>query len=73
MPADRLHHILHSVLYTGGLHRSHESDGQYLKESALIRSWGGVLTESITLMSIIVSVIRFGWKEMGEKESGFQG
>ena len=38
----------------------------------LIRSWGGVLTESITLMSIIVSVIRFGWKEMGEKDSGFQ-
>lgn len=34
----------------------------------LIRSWGGVLNESITLISIIVSVIRFGWKEMGEEK-----
>ena len=39
---------------------------------ALIRSWGGVLTETITLLSIIISVIRFGWKEMGEQDSGFQ-
>ena len=38
----------------------------------LIRSWGGVLSESITLMSIIISVIRFGWKEMGEPDSDFQ-
>ena len=37
----------------------------------LIRSWGGVLSESITLMSIIISVIRFGWNEMGEKDSVF--
>jgi hypothetical protein len=38
----------------------------------LIRSWGGVLSESITLLSIIISVIRFGWKEMGEQDSEFQ-
>ncbi len=38
----------------------------------LIRSWGGVLSESITLMSIIISVARFGWKEMGKEDSDFQ-
>lgn len=38
----------------------------------LIRSWGGVLSESITLISIIVSVIRFGWKNMGKPDSDFQ-
>ena len=38
----------------------------------LIRSWGGVLSESITLISIIISIIRFGWKEMGNKDSDFQ-
>ena len=38
----------------------------------LIRSWGGVLSESITLMSIIISVVRFGWKEMGKEDSDFQ-
>lgn len=37
----------------------------------LIHSWGGVLNETITLASIIISVIRFGWKEMGEEDSGF--
>ena len=38
----------------------------------LIHSWGGVLNETITLVSIIISVIRFGWKEMGEADSDFQ-
>lgn len=38
----------------------------------LIRSWGGVLSETITLASIIVSVIRFGWKNMGDPGSEFQ-
>ena len=32
----------------------------------LIRSWGGALSESITLVSIIVSIIRFGWKNLNE-------
>ena len=37
----------------------------------LIRSWGGVLSETITLVSIIVSVIRFGWKNMGRPDADF--
>lgn len=32
----------------------------------LIHSWGGVLSESITLISIIVSIIRFGWKNLND-------
>lgn len=35
----------------------------------LIHSWGGAVCEAITLLSIIVSIIRFGWKNLGE-ESG---
>lgn len=38
----------------------------------LVRSWGGVLNETITLISIIVSVVRFGWKNMGDPDSDFQ-
>ena len=34
----------------------------------LIRSWGGVLNETIVIISIIVSIARFGWKNMGENE-----
>ena len=37
----------------------------------LIRSWGGVLNETITLVSIIISVIRFGWNNMGRPDSEF--
>ncbi len=32
----------------------------------LIRSWGGAMSEAITLLSIIVSIYRFGWTSMGE-------
>lgn len=32
----------------------------------LIHSWGGVLSESITLVSIILSIIRFGWKTLND-------
>ena len=39
---------------------------------ALIHSWGGVLNESITILSIIISIFRFGWKNMGDEESEFQ-
>lgn len=28
---------------------------------ALVKSWGGVLNECITMASIIISVVRFGW------------
>ena len=38
----------------------------------LVHSWGGVLNETITLVSIIISFMRFGWKEMGEADSDFQ-
>lgn len=35
---------------------------------ALVGSWGGVLNEAITLASIIISIIRFGWNAMdGDK------
>ena len=37
----------------------------------LIRFWGGVLNETITLVSIIISVIRFGWNNMGRPDSEF--
>lgn len=37
----------------------------------LVGSWGGVLNETITLVSIIISVIRFGWKDMGRPDSDF--
>ena len=30
----------------------------------LVRSWGGALSETITLVSIIVSIFRFGWKNL---------
>lgn len=32
----------------------------------LIHSWGGMLSESITLVSIIISIIRFGWKNLND-------
>lgn len=34
----------------------------------LIHSWGGVISESITLASIIISVFRFGWSDL-EKQT----
>lgn len=30
----------------------------------LVGSWGGVVSETITLASIIISIIRFGWKAL---------
>ena len=32
----------------------------------LVHSWGGALSESITLVSIIVSIIRFGWNNLND-------
>ncbi len=43
----------------------------WLIYDALIGSWAGVLNESITLASILVSIRRYGWKEMGSSDSGF--
>lgn len=34
----------------------------------LVKSWGGVLNESIAILSILISVARFGWKALdGDK------
>jgi hypothetical protein len=33
---------------------------------ALIHSWGGALNESIALLSILISIFRFGWHNLGE-------
>ena len=30
----------------------------------LVKSWGGVLNESVSIISIVVSIIRFGWKAL---------
>ncbi|MBQ2961004.1 MAG: YgjV family protein [Oscillospiraceae bacterium] len=34
----------------------------------LIGSWGGACTEAMTLMSIVVSIFRFGWANLGEEK-----
>lgn len=39
---------------------------------AYVGSIGGVLNESIAITSILVSIYRYGWKEMGKKDSDFQ-
>lgn len=38
---------------------------------AIIHSWGGVLNEGIALVSIIVSIVRFGWKNMDGATDNF--
>lgn len=43
----------------------------WLAYDSLIGSWAGVLNESITLGSILVSIWRYGWKAMGRSDSGF--
>ena len=37
-----------------------------------VGSIGGVLNESIAITSILISIYRYGWKEMGDTDSGFQ-
>lgn len=44
----------------------------WLIYDAIVGSWGGVLNESITLISILISIYRYGWKAMGEPDSEFQ-
>ena len=34
-----------------------------------IRTWGGVISESMTIISIIVSIMRFGWNNLDDKKS----
>jgi len=35
----------------------------------IIGSWGGAMTEGIAIVSILVSIWRFGWKNLGEENS----
>ena len=35
----------------------------------LVHTWGGAVCEAITILSIIISIVRFGWRNLG-KESG---
>lgn len=35
----------------------------------IIGSWGGVISETITLISITISVFRYGWKSLGDEAS----
>lgn len=37
----------------------------------LIRSWGGAISEAMTLLSIIISIFRFGWSNMDENAKDF--
>ncbi len=37
-----------------------------------VGSWAGVLNETIAIVSILVSVIRFGWKALGESGEEFK-
>ena len=32
----------------------------------IVRSWAGAMNESIVIISILISIFRFGWKNMGE-------
>ncbi len=38
----------------------------------LVGAYAGVLNESIILSSIIISIYRYGWKQMGDPNSEFQ-
>ena len=44
----------------------------WLAYDLLVHSWGGALTEAITIASILVSGMRFGWKALGDPDSAFQ-
>ncbi|MBQ0079485.1 MAG: YgjV family protein [Eubacterium sp.] len=44
----------------------------WLIYDAIIGSWGGVCNEIITIVSILISIKRYGWREMGDPNSDFQ-
>lgn len=44
----------------------------WLIYDVFVHSWGGVLSESITIASILISGFRFGWKALGDPDSAFQ-
>lgn len=34
----------------------------------MVKSWGGILNESITIAAIVISIVRFGWAALdGDK------
>lgn len=35
----------------------------------IIRTWGGAISEAITIISILVSICRFGWKNLAKETS----
>ncbi|MBE6877238.1 MAG: YgjV family protein [Ruminococcus sp.] len=38
----------------------------------IVHSWGGLLSEAITLISILISIFRFGWKGLESDSDGKQ-
>jgi len=40
----------------------------WLLYDAFAGSWGGILNETITMVSILISIYRFGWKALGEAQ-----
>lgn len=43
----------------------------YLIYDAIVGSWAGVANETFVLLSVLVSIKRYGWKNLGEKDSEF--
>ena len=41
----------------------------WLVYDVIVHSFGGIISESITIVSILVSFIRFGWKGL-ERDAG---
>lgn len=39
----------------------------YLVYDLIVHSWGGVISETIAIMSILISIYRFGWKNLAEE------
>ena len=44
-----------------------------LAYDALVGSWGGVLNESVIMISIVISILRFGWNSMDGDKIGESG
>ncbi len=40
----------------------------WLAYDIIVHSWGGALSEAFTIVSILVSIARFGWKDLGKVE-----
>lgn len=43
----------------------------YLIYDVFVKSWAGVANESFILLSVLVSIKRYGWKNLGLKDSEF--